>query len=75
VTQRLFTLGDATRVYPGHDYKGQTESTIVRERATNPRFANRSRAQFVELMAGLDLPPPTRMMEAVPANERCGRGP
>ena len=73
ITQRLFTLPDTTLVYPGHDYRGQTVSTIEEEKRWNPRFIGRSRAEFVEFMAGLNLPDPKKMMEAVPANLVCGK--
>ncbi len=70
--QRLFTLPDETIIYPGHDYRGQTVSTIGEEKQWNPRFVGRNRDQFIELMANLNLPNPKKIMEAVPANERCG---
>lgn len=73
VTQRLFTLPDDTLVYPAHDYRGHTVSTIGEEKQWNPRFAGRSRDDFIQFMATLDLPNPKKLMEAVPANERCGR--
>ena len=73
VTQRLFALPDSTLVYPGHDYRGQTFSTIGEEKRWNPRFKGRSREEFIQFMAALNLPNPKKMMEAVPANERCGR--
>ncbi|WP_341526050.1 FAD/NAD(P)-binding protein [Nostoc sp. UHCC 0302] len=73
VTQKLFTLPDETLVYPGHDYNGQTVSTIGEEKRWNPRFAGRSRSQFVELMQNLNLPLPKKMLEAVPANQLCGK--
>lgn len=73
VTQKLFTLPPATLVYPGHDYHGQTVSTIAEELAWNPRFKGRDRNSFIEFMNNLDLPDPKKMMEAVPANELCGR--
>ncbi|MBF2005469.1 MAG: MBL fold metallo-hydrolase [Chlorogloeopsis fritschii C42_A2020_084] len=72
VTQRLFTLPDETLVYPGHDYRGYTVSTIGEEKHWNPRFVGRSRENFIELMSALNLPNPKKMMEAVPANEHCG---
>ncbi|MGV2826743.1 MBL fold metallo-hydrolase [Myxosarcina sp. GI1(2024)] len=72
VTQRLFTLPDETLVYPAHDYRGHTVSTIGEEKRCNPRFAGRERADFIRLMNHLDLPNPKKMMEAVPANELCG---
>ena len=71
VTQKLFTLPDSTLVYPGHDYKGQTVSTIGEEKQWNPRF-KRDLSSFIEFMNNLNLPNPKKMMEAVPANEHCG---
>ena len=73
VTQRVFTLPDDTYVYPGHDYRGHTVSTIGEEKQWNPRFVGRDRNQFIEFMNHLDLPHPKKMMEAVPANQLCGR--
>ena len=81
VTTRLFTLPDATLVYPAHDYRGHTVSTIGEEKNWNPRFVNlnypkgtlRDRDNFIQFMNNLNLPDPKKMMEAVPANEQCGR--
>lgn len=73
VTQHLFTLPAETLVYPAHDYKGQTVSTVGEEKGLNPRFVGRSREQFIDFMANLDLPDPKKMMEAVPANQSCGQ--
>lgn len=73
VMQELFTLPDETLVYPGHDYRGHTVSTIGEEKRWNPRFVGRNRQEFIEFMNNLNLPNPKKMMEAVPANERCGR--
>lgn len=72
VMQRLFTLPDETLVYPGHDYRGMTVSTIAEEKQWNPRFVGRDRDNFIQFMASLNLPNPQKIMEAVPANERCG---
>lgn len=72
VTQRLFSLPEATLVYPAHDYKGRTVSTIGEEKRLNPRFANRSREQFITIMSHLGLSYPQKMNQAVPANEYCG---
>jgi sulfur dioxygenase len=74
VTRRLFTLPDETWVYPGHDYRGQTVSTIGEEKRHNPRFAGRDRSVFIALMSNLNLPNPKKMAEAVPANRQCGQG-
>lgn len=73
VTQRLFALPDNTLVYPAHDYRGHTVSTIGEEKQWNPRFVGRTREGFIEFMGNLNLPDPKKMMEAVPANEMCGR--
>jgi len=72
ITGRLFTLPDETLVYPGHDYKGRTESTIGAEKAQNARLANRSRDDFIRLMGELGLPRPKKMDVAVPANLHLG---
>ncbi len=72
ITQKLFTLPDDTKVWPGHDYKGFTVSTIGREKAHNPRLAGKSRGQFIELMGNLHLPKPRLIDVAVPANRRLG---
>ncbi|MCU0537036.1 MAG: MBL fold metallo-hydrolase [Hydrococcus sp. Prado102] len=73
VTQRLFALPDETLVYPAHDYRGHTVSTIGEEKQWNPRFVGRTRDGFIEFMGNLNLPDPKKIMEAVPANEMCGR--
>ena len=72
ITQRLFTLPDATRVWPAHDYQGQSVSTIGWERQHNARLANRSRADFIALMDNLRLPRPKLMDIALPANRQLG---
>lgn len=74
VHEKLFTLPDATAVFPAHDYRGQTQSTIGEEKKHNPRLGGAMTAPaFVELMQGLDLPPPAKLAEAVPANRACGK--
>jgi len=69
---KLFTLPDITRVYPGHDYRGNAVSTIGWEKRHNARLANRSRTDFIDLMAHLNLPRPKMMDVAVPANKNLG---
>lgn len=73
ITQRLFSLADTTLVYPGHDYRGHLVSSIAEEKRWNPRLAGRNRTEFITFMQGLNLPDPKRMVEAVPANEKCGQ--
>ena len=68
----LLRLPEHTLVYPAHDYKGDMVSTIGEERANNPRLQVGSRAEYIELMAGLNLPNPKMMDVAVPENMRMG---
>ena len=72
VHERLFTLPEDTRVWPAHDYKGNTVSTIGHEKRHNARLVGRDRAAFVELMGNLKLPRPKLMDVAVPANLLLG---
>ena len=74
VHRELFSLPDDTLVYPTHDYKGRTVSTIKEERAMNARLGGgRSKEEFVQIMANLNLAYPKQIDVAVPANQRCGR--
>jgi hypothetical protein len=59
-------------MWPGHDYRGQSVSTIGWEKRHNARLAKRSMAEFVDLMAKLDLPKPRLIDMAVPANRNLG---
>ncbi len=72
IFNRLLKLPDETFVYPAHDYKGETVSTIGEERAFNPRLRVKSVAEYEQLMANLHLPDPKMMDVAVPANMRVG---
>jgi len=73
VHERLFSLPDETKVFPGHDYKGRTMSTIAEEKQHNPRLGGgRDLAQFVAIMDGLNLSLPKKLAVAVPANQNCG---
>lgn len=72
VTQKLFVLPDETEVYPGHNYAGFEKSTIAEEKAFNPRFANKTKEEFIEIMNNLHLPHPKKLAESVPANLVCG---
>ena len=74
IHSHLFTLPGETLVYPGHDYKGRTVSTIAEERTSNARLGGgKSREEFVLLMEQLQLPYPRFIDRAVPANRQCGR--
>lgn len=74
VREKLFTLPDDTVVYPGHDYRGLTSSTIGLEKAFNPRLGvKNSREDFKRIMSELKLAHPKKIQEAVPANLACGQ--
>jgi glyoxylase-like metal-dependent hydrolase (beta-lactamase superfamily II)/rhodanese-related sulfurtransferase len=72
LTQILFKLPPDTTVWPGHDYKGQTHSSIGDEIKHNVRVAGQNQEQFVAIMNKLNLPKPRRIDEAVPANLNSG---
>jgi glyoxylase-like metal-dependent hydrolase (beta-lactamase superfamily II)/rhodanese-related sulfurtransferase len=72
IFNKLLRLPEDTLVYPAHDYKGETVSTIGEERACNPRLQVTSVDQYVDLMNSLNLPNPKMMDVAVPANMRVG---
>ena len=60
-------------IYPGHDYKGETVSTVAEEKQFNPRIAvGTTLEQFVTTMKNLKLADPKKIHEAVPANLICG---
>jgi rhodanese-related sulfurtransferase len=69
---KLLKLPDDTVVYPGHDYKGDSTSTIAEERAFNPRLQVNSAEAYAEIMDNLGLPNPKLMDVAVPANQKIG---
>ncbi len=71
ITEKLFTLPESTTVYPGHDYNGQTSSSIYEEKQFNPRLHQVSRQGYIELMDKLNLKKPQKMDIAVPANLTC----
>lgn len=71
---KLLTLPDETLVYPGHDYKGNTVSTIGEERAFNPRLQVASAEEYAGIMDNLNLDNPKQMDVAVPANIAMGLG-
>ena len=72
IFSRLLRLPDSTFVFPAHDYKGDTVSTIGEEKAFNPRLRVASAEEYVDLMNNLHLPDPKMMDVAVPANMRVG---
>lgn len=73
LTKRLFTLPEDTMVFPAHDYKGFTQSTIGEEKTYNTRAgSNKSFEDFSTIMDNLNLPNPKRIDISVPGNLKCG---
>jgi sulfur dioxygenase len=71
---RIFSLPDSCLLYPAHDYRGLTVSSVGEERRFNPRLGGElSEDDFVGYMNNLGLPHPKQMEIAVPANLKCGR--
>ncbi|MCA9567178.1 MAG: MBL fold metallo-hydrolase [Myxococcales bacterium] len=74
VRDQIFSLPDETEVYPGHDYKGRTVTTVAEEKRFNPRLGmGNTEDQFVAIMAKLDLAYPRFIDRALPANLNLGR--
>eukprot|EP00775_Hariotina_reticulata_P006637 gene6637-6864_t len=71
VHSKLFTLPEDTLVWPAHDYKGRTCSSIAEEKQHNLRLT-KPRDEFIDIMANLGLPYPKQIDRAVPANLKCG---
>lgn len=69
---RLLALPDDLLVYPAHDYKGMTVSSIGEEKRHNPRLQAPDREAYIDLMNNLALDDPRLMDVAVPANRQCG---
>lgn len=73
VREKLFKYPDSTIVYPAHDYKGLTSTTIGEQKKSNPRIGlNISKEEFIAIMANLKLSPPKNIEENVPRNLKCG---
>lgn len=69
VTNLLFTLPEDTVVWPAHDYRGNTSSTIGEQKRSNPRFAGKTRDEYIEVMNNLGLPYPVRIQQALQVNQ------
>jgi len=73
VRDKIFSLPDDTIVYPGHDYKGRTVTSVGEEKLYNPRLGRgKSEDAFVAIMDNLGLAYPRKMDASVPANLRIG---
>ena len=69
IIEKLFTLPDETLVFPAHDYRGNTQSTIGEEKQENPRVVGKSKEQFVHVMENLGLPLPEKIQEVLQLNQ------
>lgn len=69
---KILKLPESTFVYPAHDYKGWTRSTIGEEKQFNPRLQVSSESEYIKIMDNLNLDRPALMDVAVPANLKCG---
>jgi glyoxylase-like metal-dependent hydrolase (beta-lactamase superfamily II)/rhodanese-related sulfurtransferase len=69
----LLKLDPALMVFPAHEYKGRSHSTIGQEIAENPRLQKRERGAFVEMMQSLNLTMPTHVTEALRTNMSGGK--
>lgn len=69
----LLKLPPETLVYPAHEYKGRSHSTIGAEIADNPRLQKTERTAFVDMMQHLDLAAPTHLTEALRTNMSGGK--
>jgi sulfur dioxygenase len=73
VHTQIFTLPDSCLLYPGHDYRGLTVTSVAEERKFNPRLGGQiGETDFAGYMENLHLPHPKQIDKAVPANMRCG---
>lgn len=76
VREKLFALPDDTIVFPAHDYKGFSKSSIGLEKRLNPRLKESiNKEKFISIMSELKLAQPQKIEEAVPANLLCGLAP
>ncbi|MBS0539392.1 MAG: MBL fold metallo-hydrolase [Proteobacteria bacterium] len=74
VRSRIFSLPETCLLYPAHDYRGLTVTSVSEEKKYNPRLGGEiGEADYVGYMKNLDLPHPKKIDEAVPANLRCGQ--
>ena len=74
IHEQIFTLPDSCLLYPAHDYRGLTVTSVGEEKLFNPRLGGQVlREDFAGYMDNLGLPHPKQMDIAVPANLRCGQ--
>jgi glyoxylase-like metal-dependent hydrolase (beta-lactamase superfamily II)/rhodanese-related sulfurtransferase len=69
ISDHLFALADDTIVWPGHDYRGNTQTTIGEQKRNNPRISGKSRVEYIDIMNNLGLPLPTKIQAALQVNQ------
>ena len=69
----LLKLDPTLEIYPAHEYKNRSHSTLAQELEQNPRLQKRDRAEFVEMMRNLNLSMPTHLTEALRTNLSGGK--
>jgi len=72
IFNRLLKLPDQTLLYPAHDYKGETVSTIGKEKKSNPRLQVRNVDEYIQIMNNLNLKKPERIDYNVASNLKLG---
>lgn len=73
IHKKIFSLPDNTKIYPAHDYKGLSFSTVLCEKEFNTRVgAGKTKEEFIAIMNDLKLADPKKIYEAIPANLACG---
>ena len=73
IHDKVFALPPSTILYTGHDYNGHQCTTVVEEKALNPRLGlGRTKEEFINIMANLNLPAPAQLERSVPANMKDG---
>lgn len=73
IHDKIFTLPDDTILWPAHDYRGMTFTTVGEEKQHNPRVGDgKTLEEFTAIMDGLNLPAPKKLDIAVPANLHVG---
>ncbi|KAL3884289.1 hypothetical protein ACJMK2_024437 [Sinanodonta woodiana] len=71
VHEKILSLPPDYRLFPAHDYTGQTSTTVEEEKKCNPRLT-KTLPEFVKIMKELNLPYPKQIDRALPANMVCG---
>ncbi len=69
---KILKLPDETLLYPAHDYKGETVSTIGKEKKLNPRLQVSNVDEYIEIMNNLNLKKPAEIEFNVANNIKLG---